>query len=122
MNLSKRYSVSKLTILVLLGIFTFMIFNQDRFKKEKAVIEWDVIGYYAYLPALFIYNDLTLNFMDGYNGPHKFRIWPNLTKGGKKYIKYTMGLSFLYAPFFFIGHAAASIFSYDAGGIQCLTN
>jgi len=80
------------------------------------VIEWDIISYYAYLPATFIYHDPSLAFTDSYKGPHKFTIWYEKTPEGKYVIKMTMGLSLLYLPFFAAGHAAALLTGADAGG------
>ena len=55
---------------------TINMLNVKHWKEEQRVIEWDAISYYAYLPAAFIYNDLSLSFTDGYDGPHKFVFWP----------------------------------------------
>ncbi len=32
--------------------------------RSSGYIQWDVISYYAYLPAAFIYKDLSLKFVD----------------------------------------------------------
>ncbi|MFB6306096.1 MAG: hypothetical protein ABEH43_03760, partial [Flavobacteriales bacterium] len=42
--------------------------------------------------------------------------WPETTNDGDKVIKTTMGLSYLYSPFFFMGHIYAKFTEYDAGG------
>ena len=57
-------------------LFSISITRNIELWKTKQIIQWNVISYYAYLPAAFIYNDLTLNFMDNYNGPHEFTMWP----------------------------------------------
>ena len=31
---------------------------------ERGVIHWDVISYYSYLPATFIYGDLSMGFLE----------------------------------------------------------
>jgi|WetSurMetagenome_2_1015567.scaffolds.fasta_scaffold29704_2 glycosyltransferase involved in cell wall biosynthesis len=115
---SGRRWISALTaIMAVLIVFTTIIVDK-RWKKENRVIEWDVISYYAYLPATFIYHDPGLSFIDGYKGPHKFIFWPEKGPTGKYVIKTTMGLSFLYLPFFLVGHAAALMTGYDAGGFS----
>jgi hypothetical protein len=78
-------------------------------RSDEGVIEWDVKSYYAYLPAAFIYHDLSLGFVN--TNPEYFNkwIWPIITPTGKKAILTTMGLSVLYTPFFLIGHAVAAI-------------
>ena len=100
-------------------IITFMtvnMLNVKHWKEEQRVIEWDAISYYAYLPAAFIYNDLSLSFTDGYDGPHKFVFWPEKGPDGKYLIKTTMGLSVMWLPFFIAGHITALITGADAGG------
>src|SRR5690606_36366779 len=80
------------------------------------IIEHDAISYYAWLPATFIYHDLSLSFADNYQGPHKFIVWPEKGPRGKYVIKTSMGLSLLWTPFFLAGHVAALISGADAGG------
>jgi hypothetical protein len=74
------------------------------------VIDWDIIGYYSYLPATFIYHDYKLRFVK--ENPklaeeHKF--WPLIAPNGNYVIKTTMGMSMLYAPFFFLAHIQSEI-------------
>jgi len=87
-----------------------------------AIISWDVFGYYLYLPAWFIHHDLgiknfgwvqqilttynpTIGFYQAYAGP-----------AGDYVMKYPMGLSILYFPFFILGHIGAHIFGYSPDG------
>lgn len=105
--------------MIIAFIITFMTVNMlivKHWKEEQRVIEWDAISYYAYLPAAFIYDDLSLSFIDGYNGPHKFIFWPGKGPDGRYVIKTTMGISFLWMPFFIAGHITALITGADAGG------
>ncbi len=118
----KSTLITKLPYWVSLIIVIFIFFNSKNIKKwdreNNNVISWDVISYYAYLPATFIYNDYTLDFMDNYKGPHKFVFWPEKSPSGKKVILTSMGMSILYSPFFFVGHMYAKVFGYDAGGFS----
>jgi hypothetical protein len=86
----------------------FTNFNVKPWHNKK-VIQWDVTSYYGYLPACFVHGDLSLDFIDGnrayYANNHMF--WPERTAQGDKVIKTTMGLSWLYMPFFAIGHIEA---------------
>jgi hypothetical protein len=84
--------------------------------KDKQVIKSDVISYYGYLPATFIYHDYTLKFLENYQGPHQFTIWPKDVPNGGKILITSMGMSFLYAPFFFIADNYSIGSSYDTGG------
>jgi glycosyltransferase involved in cell wall biosynthesis len=107
---------SLLTIILLIASMTGVMLNEKHWKDERRVIEWDAISYYAYLPAAFIYNDLSLSFADNYRGPHKFIVWPDKGPEGRYVIKTSMGLSMLWSPFFLTGHAAAILTGADAGG------
>jgi hypothetical protein len=112
----KSYSYSKIAIIVIAIMVSFTFVKHKYWNDDGKIIAWDVISYYAYLPATFIYHDPGLSFMDGYHGEHKFVFWPETAPNGKKVIKTSMGLSFLYMPFFFVGHLVALITDYDAGG------
>lgn len=77
----------------------------------------DANGYYIYLPAIFIYNDLeTLSFVD--KMPEQFDrtyfLYPG-TQGGYM-TKYTPGLAILELPFFGVAHALAPVFGFEADG------
>jgi hypothetical protein len=99
----------------ILVIFIFVIFlpmvnfDHHQWVTKDGMIDWDVKSYYAYLPAAIIYKDLSLEFTK--ENPEKFGkwIWPISTPNGKKGIITTMGLSFMYAPFFLIAHAVATL-------------
>lgn len=107
---------SALTVAFIVIFMTVNMLSVKHWRDEQRVIEWDAISYYAYLPATFIYHDLSLSFADGYNGPHKLVVWPEKGPGGKSVIKTTMGLSILWLPFFLAGHVAALVSGADAGG------
>lgn len=68
----------------------------------------DVDQYYSYLPATFIHQDLTFSFSKRY--------WLIENTNGKKLAKGSMGMSYMYAPFFAIGHIIALNSDYKADG------
>lgn len=122
-------SYTKATIILLLLVMIFTTFNIKRWKKAETnhqIINWDVTSYYGYLTAAFIHNDLKLDFVDNDSIDYKakFQFWPTrLNENGKpddsgdiKIIKTTMGMSFMYAPFFFMAHTYAKISDYDPNG------
>ena len=110
--------VSNLSIAIVLIVLFAFITNIRFWEKEQKIIYWDIISYYAYLPATFIYDDISLEFtkddIPGEAYPYTF--WPEETADGELVIKTTMGMSFMYAPFFFIGHLYALNSSFDASG------
>lgn len=113
----KRYSGIALGIIYIVLFYTQLWVNPA---KEKQVIVWDVTSYYGYLPALFIHHDLSLNFTEsdkkGYADRMEF--WPEMAPNGAKLIKMTMGMAFMYAPFFLIAHVLASILNFSANGFS----
>jgi glycosyltransferase involved in cell wall biosynthesis len=110
--------LSALTIAFIITFMTINMLDVKHWKDERRVIEWDAISYYAYLPAAFIYHDLSLSFIDGYQGQHKFIFWPGKGPEGRYVIKTTMGVAILWLPFFGAGHLAALISGADAGGFS----
>ncbi len=99
-------------------------FGQEYFTKQKSksTISWDVMGYYFYLPATFIYKDLRhLKFKEEIM--QKYR--PNNTfaeatqiEDGSYVLKYSSGMSWVYFPFFIIGHLLAMLLGYPLDGFS----
>lgn len=65
------YIIAFLVILMSIKITTNI-----KLWKNQGVIQTDVVSYYGYLPATFIYHDYTMQFVDKYQGEHQFLIWP----------------------------------------------
>ena len=107
--------------LVVATALTITLFLRLWEQKER-VIQGDVHGYYAFLPALYIYDDIRLEKSDyrevAPDGSDYYYFWPNFTQDGKKIIKYPVGLAVLYAPFFFIAHAIAPLVGAPATGFS----
>jgi len=88
------------------------------------VLSWDVMGYYLYLPAGFIYHDLGFKDMSWINHivltyqPTSTLYQLTQADNGGTVIRYSMGLSFLYSPFFFLAHFYAKITGYQADGFS----
>ncbi len=91
---------------------------------HQNMITWDNFGYYIYLPKFFIYNDpYMLNIeewlypiIEKYkNTPHIYQLNP-INDG--HIIRYPVGQSLFYAPFFFIAHGIAMVFSFTADGFS----
>ena len=100
---SKNLSI--IAIFLILISVTFLNFSHHNWLRKGRVIEWDVKSYYAYLPATFIYKDLSLQFRRDNIEKFGDLIWPIETPTGKQAIITTMGLSVLYSPFFALAHA-----------------
>lgn len=93
-------------------------------KENPYPIAWDVYGYYLYLPATFIYNDLGLQNNDWINKTReKYNPSPSfyqVTSGkeNKKVIIYNVGYSFVFAPGFFVANSLAPLLGKDADGFS----
>ena len=90
---------------------------------SEATISYDVSGYYLYLPALFIYDDLQeLKFLpdilEQYHPTYSpYQAFPH--ESGAQVMKYSLGQAILYAPAFAVAHAYASTSeSYPADGFS----
>jgi hypothetical protein len=107
--------LSKITILIILLATIWFQFFAKRWNQEK-VIEWDVISYYTYLPATFIYKDITLEFTKADKAKFSKWFWMSFNEEGKHVVKMTMGMSILYSPFFAIAHFMAEPLGYEPSG------
>ncbi len=112
-NLHKRrFKIQFLPVIVIVSVvMVFTITNGihkvwNR-KGMSGVIRWDIISYYGYLPATFIYDDVSLGFLDNPGFVNDDKFWYVKADNGNKVILTSMGLAYLYSPFFFIANAIA---------------
>ena len=93
-------------------------------KGTEATISWDVSGYYMYLPAIFIYNDIkgcafADEILKKYHPTPDFHQAFIHKKSNNYVMKYSIGQAIQYSPFFFIAHLWASNSSiYPADGFS----
>jgi hypothetical protein len=122
-NLLKSRSV-KWSALVpwLIFIIVLWVTVNTSFKKDykTGVLEADAKGYYAYLPAVFIYHDLNFGF---FNQIERMKYYnPNLyyeyhREHNKKTIdKYYVGTAICLLPFFLAGHAITLLTEFPSDG------
>jgi len=90
------------TIILIIGILLYVQFNISRWNKLQ-IIEWDVIDYYAYLPATFIYKDLKLTYFDTIPEIAKYA-WYATDNKDNRYLKMSMGVAVMNVPSFLITH------------------
>ena len=98
-----------LVILLTALVYTKTNFTHKDWNKEgmNGVIRWDIISYYGYLPATFIHHDVTLKFVDNPDFVNDNKFWYVNSDNGSKVILTSMGLAYLYSPFFFIANVLA---------------
>jgi hypothetical protein len=112
----KFYKSLSYSAILLIGIIcTWIILNRELYKREDSkglitgVIIHDINYYYSYLPANFIEHDLSLKFLNDTSRNFAGRYWHLDAPNGGHVFKMSMGMSYLYSPFFFAGHLAAVI-------------
>jgi hypothetical protein len=98
-------------IILVVYILLFIGFK-DIHRPWDRVINSDGKGYYAYLPAIFIYKDLQFKFVEGYEAhyyPGNRTVFKEFrTPVGDKVVnKYFPGMALIWLPFFLLGHLFA---------------
>lgn len=87
-------------------------------------LSYDIYGYYLYLPMFFIHGNLDFSNMDlVYKLNELYKNTPTFYQLSyidfQNYIiRYPIGLSILYLPFFVIGHGCALLFNFPADGFS----
>jgi len=109
-------------IIFLLFFLSVFLFNST---KRATRLDWDVFGYYLYLPAQFIYHDIKLEKKEEWLTPILTKYNPTNSfyqayKGPKGIyvMKYSMGLSIIYSPFFFVADFVAPKLGYARDGFS----
>lgn len=108
-------------ILIVFVYFSADMLHHKWMKDEpphRGVIKHDVIGYYDYLPAVFIYGDHKLEFIGTKGFKNENRFMCIRLENGNRLIQYTSGLAVLYTPFFLMAHATAPLFGQERDGFN----
>ncbi len=121
MNLKshKKDLVFSLTLFILSFLSVFWIYQT---RLNFPPIRSDGIGYYSYLPAIFVHKDLSMNSLieeklkDEPEIPNSYAGIYVYKDSGKRIDKYPIGVAVLMAPFFFIAHFASFITGVDKEG------
>lgn len=121
-DILKQYSILAIIVSILFAI-VFRIEYHGTDEKPLRILSWDAAGYYAYLPAEFIYNDVEkMEWFDAVKGQYDlshgdtYQFSP--LDNGNRVGKYLVGVSVLQTPFFFIGHIAANFGDHKADGFS----
>jgi len=118
-------SLFKITIVVILAITTIVSSNLNWGRDNwKGIIEADGKGYYAYLPATFIYNDFNYGFFQKIENEKYFdeNFYYDYRHGahGQVINKYYCGTAVAELPFFFVAHFASYMLGYETDGYSKL--
>ena len=101
--------MKSIIVVVLVSVIWFVLgaLYYPKWNKtgSEAAISWDVSGYYHYLPAIFIYDDIkTQAYMGDINAkylpsPAYDQSFPH-HNSGNRVNKYAIGQAVMYSPFF----------------------
>ncbi len=125
--IKQSYSTFTLVLISIGYLSAFLYFSM----WENGAKGGDPLGYYSYLPAAFIYDDLpTLkqtnlarsnhlerSFNENY---YEDQLIVSTAETGNKVIKYTCGLAIMIAPFFALAHFSAPILDYSPDGFSLI--
>lgn len=91
-------------------LLVFILFNRFNWKENK-VFFWDIAGYYRYLPAVFIYDDLgkfefsaSINQQYGISKGVDFYALHPQPETGRNLNKYSVGVAVFELPAFLLAH------------------
>lgn len=120
MNFIKKYICEFVFVINVLLIFP----NHDfKIWWQRPIVN-DAMGYYAYLPAIFVYQDLTYNSLKEPWQKHNkdvpqsddFKISYIVKYKGAEVNKYPPGVSYFETPFFLMAHISAKLFNAEPDG------
>lgn len=111
-RLKIKYRDPSFICLVVIGVLAIVLSfqwgSEDREGYNRNIISSDGLGYYDYLPSLFLTDDFSTKKVD-----ESFIIPLNEAQA---YNKYFSGTALMMSPFFMIGHLSAKIFDYKQDG------
>jgi hypothetical protein len=93
--------------------------GEDAENQHYKIVCSDGSGYYAYLPAVFIYQDPGLSFLDRVQAKYpgaKFDEMVQPNASGKRLDKYFVGTAVCMTPAFLVAHLCATVSGGDADG------
>lgn len=114
----------KFPIFLVFVLYLTHLYTKDFSSPYEKPIVGDSKAYYAYLPAIFIYQDAQYGFIDNYEQKYyannQRKDFLNTTENGKKVNKTFPGAALLYLPFFLMAHLLALLFGADADGYSII--
>ena len=94
-------------------IFLFIILINNYFKNTETAIKADGVGYYDYLPSLFIHHDFVRKDIPLRNDSGSYKrinsLWAYVSYDGYKVNKYPCGTAVLQLPFFLVTSSATNL-------------
>ncbi|MEM9824479.1 MAG: hypothetical protein AAF985_25560, partial [Bacteroidota bacterium] len=110
--------------IIIATVLIWVSSNLNWGKSWEAVINHDIKGYYAYLPAVFIYQDLQFGFYQDIKDKYG-KEWDNADyrlslPNGTVVNKYYVGTAILEMPFFLLAHGLSGLTGFAQDGYSYL--
>lgn len=118
-----RYSL--IACILISTIIVSYRFAPVRYHKDAPLVvtSWDALGYYLYLPSIFIYHDFKelawfpeIDKKYSVSGGNIYQF--NRCKSGHFVFKYLGGVAIMEFPFFITGHLIAGLMGYQSDGFS----
>ncbi|MCD6200762.1 MAG: hypothetical protein J7K46_03035 [Bacteroidales bacterium] len=111
----KKIPFSLIAIGIVLLLVFIQVFEQKRYMHDNIIVH-DALVYYAPLPAVFIYHDLSFSFIQDLPERLRGKISTMISPDGKRTLKMPVGVSLLILPFFLLAHIIALLTGMPADG------
>lgn len=118
MNYFLKLNPARISTWLIIVVVVYVNLNLGLWKDPHRIFRFDILSYYAYLPATFIYDDISLDFTKTNFDKFSNYFWPKTAPNGNYVITASMGMSFMYFPFFLAAHPLAQFQGYDANGFS----
>lgn len=119
-----RLRIGNYHYLIIAVILCWTCANVNLDRSWNNVLEYDIAGYYAYLPAVFIHHDLSFGFYDEMTALYSADLfrgdYRQLLADGTTTNKYFAGTAVLQLPFFLMAHLLTLLSGGPADGYSYL--
>jgi len=121
--MKNRYSFFAFCIISVVLLYFRISYSDFKSETPLKVTTWDALGYYIYLPSIFIYQDITeLKWFSDIDNEYSVSggcvYQARKHKNGNYVFKYLGGVAIMQSPFFFAGHFIAKITNYKEDGFS----
>jgi hypothetical protein len=121
--MKSKYSFIACCVIAVVFLYYRVSYSELGSKEQLKITTWDALGYYMYLPAMFIYQDSKeLKWFPEidkeYSVSGGWFYQASQLKSGTYVFKYLGGVAILEIPFFLAGHLAAGILGYKTDGFS----
>ncbi len=118
--MNKPYKITNLAFYFVVIVISVLVIGFPPIN----ILSYDIFGYYMYLPLAFKYHDISIHHVETINNIlstyhssetlYQAVHWDN----GNWVMRYPIGLSVFFTPFYFIGDMIAKLTGYEADGFS----